>query len=209
MKLAIGLLIKEGELDSSYTNLHRKETEEKLKRILNMVKAKRKVGEISRDLELSLDTVYSYIDRLIEEGFLSVAEAEQCVDEEIERRVTELRNAGLGQDEIMAEMHITRNTLRRVLDKLSSEGKIATYKQVDKTKIRIVELSKCGYNAAEISRQLRKDKTKIENLLNELMREGLIAQEEIKQARDAKKKEIVELIRQRKVRKDIILEVGV
>lgn len=42
----------------------------------------------------------------------------------------ELRKAGLGQREIMKEMKITKqDTLRRILDKLFSEGKIDSYKK--------------------------------------------------------------------------------
>lgn len=210
VKLIIGLLVEEGRLDSLATNLYKKETEEKLKQILSMAKAKRNVSEISSSLGISVDRIYLYLDRLVEEGRLSIAEVYQCADEEIEKRVIELRKAGLGQREIMKEMKITKqDTLRRILDKLSSEGKIDSYKKVDKTKKRIVELLKYGYNAEEISRQLVKDEQNIRNLMAELIRDGVITQDEITQAREAKKEEIIELIRQGKGRREIIQEIGI
>ena len=188
VKLIIGLLVEEGKLDSLATNLYKKETEEKLKQILSMAKAKRNVSEISSSLGISVDRTYLYVDRLVEEGRLSIAEVYQCADEEIEKRVIELRKAGLGQREIMKEMKITKqDTLRRILDKLFSEGKIDSYKKVDKTKKRIVELLKYGYNAEEISRQLVKDEQKIRILMAELIRDGVVTQDEITQAREAKK----------------------
>lgn len=210
VKLIIGLLVEEGKLDSLATNLYKKETEEKLKQILNMAKAKRNVSEISSSLGISVDRTYLYLDRLVEEGRLSIAEVYQCADEEIEKRVIELRKAGLGQREIMKEMKITKqDTLRRILDKLFSEGKIDSYKKVDKTKKRIVELLKYGYNAEEISRQLVKDEQNIRSLMAELIRDGVITQDEITQAREAKKEEIIELIRQGKGRREIIQEIGI
>lgn len=210
VKLIIGLLVGEGKLDSLDTNLYKKETEEKLKQILSMAKAKRNVSEISSYLGISVDRTYLYLDRLVEEGRLSIAEVYQCADEEIEKRVIELREAGLGQREIMKEMKITKqDTLRRILDKLSSEGKIDSYKKVDKTKKRIVELLKYGYNAEEISRQLVKDEQNIRSLMAELIRDGVITQDEIMQAREAKKEEIIELIRQGKGRREIIQEIGI
>ena len=210
VKLIIGLLVEEGKLDSLATNLYKKETEEKLKQILSMAKAKRNVSEISSSLGISVDRIYLYLDRLVEEGRLSIAEVYQCADEEIEKRVIELRKAGLGQREIMKEMKITKqDTLRRILDKLFSEGKIDSYKKVDKTKKRIVELLKCGYNAEEISRQLVKDEQNIRSLMAELIRDGVITQDEITQAREAKKEEIIELIRQGKGRREIIQEIGI
>lgn len=210
VKLIIGLLVEEGKLDSLATNLYKKETEEKLKQILSMVKAKRNVSEISSSLGISVDRTYLYLDRLVEEGRLSIAEVYQCADEEIEKRVIELRKAGLGQREIMKEMKITKqDTLRRILDKLFSEGKIDSYKKVDKTKKRIVELLKYGYNAEEISRQLVKDEQNIRSLMAELIRDGVITQDEITQAREAKKEEIIELIRQGKGRREIIQEIGI
>ena len=191
VKLIIGLLVEEGKLDSLATNLYKKETEEKLKQILSMAKAKRNVSEISSSLGISVDRTYLYLDRLVEEGRLSIAEVYQCADEEIEKRVIELRKAGLGQREIMKEMKITKqDTLRRILDKLFSEGKIDSYKKVDKTKKRIVELLKYGYNAEEISRQLVKDEQNIRSLMAELIRDGVITQDEITQAREAKKEKI-------------------
>lgn len=210
VKLIIGLLVEEGKLDSLATNLYKKETEEKLKQILSMARAKRNVSEISSSLGISVDRTYLYLDRLVEEGRLSIAEVYQCADEEIEKRVIELRKAGLGQREIMKEMKITKqDTLRRILDKLSSEGKIDPYKKVDKTKKRIVELLKYGYNAEEISRQLVKDEQNIRSLMAELIRDGVITQDEIMQAREAKKEEIIELIRQGKGRREIIQEIGI
>lgn len=210
VKLIIGLLVGEGKLDSLDTNLYKKETEEKLKQILSMAKAKRNVSEISSYLGISVDRTYLYLDRLVEEGRLSIAEVYQCADEEIEKRVIELREAGLGQREIMKEMKITKqDTLRRILDKLFSEGKIDSYKKVDKTKKRIVELLKYGYNAEEISRQLVKDEQNIRSLMTELIRDGVITQDEIMQAREAKKEEIIELIRQGKGRREIIQEIGI
>lgn len=210
VKLIIGLLVEEGKLDSLATNLYKKETEEKLKQILSMAKAKRNVSEISSYLGISVDRTYLYLDRLVEEGRLSIAEVYQCADEEIEKRVIELRKAGLGQREIMKEMKITKqDTLRRILDKLFSEGKIDSYKKVDKTKKRIVELLKYGYNAEEISRQLVKDEQNIRSLMAELIRDGVITQDEITQAREAKKEEIIELIRQGKGRREIIQEIGI
>ena len=210
VKLIIGLLVEEGKLDSLATNLYKKETEEKLKQILSMAKAKRNVSEISNYLGISVDRTYLYLDRLVEEGRLSIAEVYQCADEEIEKRVIELRKAGLGQREIMKEMKITKqDTLRRILDKLFSEGKIDSYKKVDKTKKRIVELLKYGYNAEEISRQLVKDEQNIRSLMAELIRDGVITQDEITQAREAKKEEIIELIRQGKGRREIIQEIGI
>lgn len=210
VKLIIGLLVEEGKLDSLATNLYKKETEEKLKQILSMAKAKRNVSEISSSLGISVDRTYLYLDRLVEEGRLSIAEVYQCADEEIEKRVIELRKAGLCQREIMKEMKITKQyTLRRILDKLSSEGKIDSYKKVDKTKKRIVELLKYGYNAEEISRQLVKDEQNIRSLMAELIRDGVITQDEITQAREAKKEEIIELIRQGKGRREIIQEIGI
>ena len=210
VKLIIGLLVEEGRLDSLATNLYKKETEEKLKQILSMAKAKRNVSEISSSLGISVDRIYLYLDRLVEEGRVSIAEVYQCADEEIEKRVIELRKAGLGQREIMKEMKITKqDTLRRILDKLFSEGKIDSYKKVDKTKKRIVELLKYGYNAEEISRQLVKDEQNIRSLMAELIRDGVITQDEITQAREAKKEEIIELIRQGKGRREIIQEIGI
>ena len=210
VKLIIGLLVEEGKLDSLATNLYKKETEEKLKQILSMAKAKRNVSEISSSLGISVDRTYLYLDRLVEEGRLSIAEVYQCADEEIEKRVIELRKAGLGQREIMKEMKITKqDTLRRILDKLFSEGKIDSNKKVDKTKKRIVELLKYGYNAEEISRQLVKDEQNIRSLMAELIRDGVITQDEITQAREAKKEEIIELIRQGKGRREIIQEIGI
>lgn len=210
VKLIIGLLVEEGRLDSLATNLYKKETEEKLKQILSMAKAKRNVSEISSSLGISVDRIYLYLDRLVEEGRLSIAEVYQCADEEIEKRVIELRKAGLGQREIMKEMKITKqDTLRRILDKLSSEGKIDSYKKVDKTKKRIVELLKYGYNAEEISRQLVKDEQNIRSLMAELIRDGVITQDEITQAREAKKEKIIELIRQGKGRREIIQKIGI
>lgn len=210
VKLLIGLLVEEGKLDSLATNLYKKETEEKLKQILSMAKAKRNVSEISSSLGISVDRTYLYLDRLVEEGRLSIAEVYQCADEEIEKRVIELRKAGLGQREIMKEMKITKqDTLRRILDKLFSEGKIDSYKKVDKTKKRIVELLKYGYNAEEISRQLVKDEQNIRSLMAELIRDGVITQDEITQAREAKKEEIIELIRQGKGRREIIQKIGI
>ncbi len=210
VKLLIGLLVEEGKLDSLATNLYKKETEEKLKQILSMAKAKRNVSEISSSLGISVDRTYLYLDRLVEEGRLSIAEVYQCADEEIEKRVIELRKAGLGQREIMKEMKITKqDTLRRILDKLFSEGKIDSYKKVDKTKKRIVELLKYGYNAEEISRQLVKDEQNIRSLMAELIRDGVITQDEITQAREAKKEEIIELIRQGKWRREIIQKIGI
>ncbi|MFR8117280.1 MAG: hypothetical protein ACLVAK_09800 [Clostridia bacterium] len=210
VKLIIGLLVEEGKLDSLATNLYKKETEEKLKQILSMAKAKRNVSEISSSLGISVDRTYLYLDRLVEEGRLSIAEVYQCADEEIEKRVIELRKAGLGQREIMKEMKITKqDTLRRILDKLFSEGKIDSYKKVDKTKKRIVELLKYGYNAEEISRQLVKDEQNIRSLMAELIRDGVITQDETTQAREAKKEEIIELIRQGKGRREIIQEIGI
>ena len=210
VKIIIGLLVEEGKLDSLATNLYKKETEEKLKQILSMAKAKRNVSEISSSLGISVDRTYLYLDRLVEEGRLSIAEVYQCADEEIEKRVIELRKAGLGQREIMKEMKITKqDTLRRILDKLFSEGKIDSYKKVDKTKKRIVELLKYGYNAEEISRQLVKDEQNIRSLMAELIRDGVITQDEITQAREAKKEEIIELIRQGKGRREIIQEIGI
>lgn len=210
VKLIIGLLVGEGKLDSLDTNLYKKETEEKLKQILSMAKAKRNVSEISSYLGISVDRTYLYLDRLVEEGRLSIAEVYQCADEEIEKRVIELREAGLGQREIMKETKITKqDTLRRILDKLFSEGKIDSYKKVDKTKKRIVELLKYGYNAEEISRQLVKDEQNIRSLMAELIRDGVITQDEITQAREAKKEEIIELIRQGKGRREIIQEIGI
>ena len=210
VKLIIGLLVEEGKLDSLATNLYKKETEEKLKQILSMAKAKRNVSEISSSLGISVDRTYLYLDRLVEEGRLSIAEVYQCADEEIEKRVIELRKAGLGQREIMKEMKITKqDTLRRILDKLFSEGKIDSYKKVDKTKKRKVELLKYGYNAEEISRQLVKDEQNIRSLMAELIRDGVITQDEITQAREAKKEEIIELIRQGKGRREIIQEIGI
>ena len=210
VKLIIGLLVEEGKLDSLATNLYKKETEEKLKQILSMAKAKRNVSEISSSLGISVDRTYLYLDRLVEEGRLSIAEVYQCADEEIEKRVIELRKAGLGQREIMKEMKITKqDTLRRILDKLSSEGKIDSYKKVDKTKKRIVELLKYGYNAEEISRQLVKDEQNIRSLMAELIRDGVITQDEITQAREAKKEEIIELIRRGKGSREIIQEIGI
>ena len=210
VKLIIGLLVEEGKLDSLATNLYKKETEEKLKQILSMAKAKRNVSEISSSLGISVDRTYLYLDRLVEEGRLSIAEVYQCADEEIEKRVIELRKAGLGQREIMKEMKITKqDTLRRILDKLFSEGKIDSYKKVDKTKKRIVELLKYGYNAEEISRQLVKDEQNIRSLMAELIRDGVITQDEITQAREAKKEEIIELIRQGNGRREIIQEIGI
>lgn len=210
VKLIIGLLVEEGKLDSLATNLYKKETEEKLKQILSMAKAKRNVSEISSSLGISVDRTYLYLDRLVEEGRLSIAEVYQCADEEIEKRVIELRKAGLGQREIMKEMKITKqDTLRRILDKLSSEGKIDSYKKVDKTKKRIVELLKYGYNAEEISRQLVKDEQNIRSLMAELIRDGVITQDEITQAREAKKEKIIELIRQGKGRREIIQKIGI
>ena len=210
VKLIIGLLVEEGKLDSLATNLYKKETEEKLKQILSMAKAKRNVSEISSSLGISVDRTYLYLDRLVEEGRLSIAEVYQCADEEIEKRVIELRKAGLGQREIMKEMKITKqDTLRRILDKLFSEGKIDSYKKVDKTKKRIVELLKYGYNAEEISRQLVKDEQNIRSLMAELIRDGVITQDEITQAREAKKEEIIELIRQGKGRREMIQEIGI
>ncbi len=210
VKLIIGLLVEEGKLDSLATNLYKKETEEKLKQILSMAKAKRNVSEISSSLGISVDRTYLYLDRLVEEGRLSIAAVYQCADEEIEKRVIELRKAGLGQREIMKEMKITKqDTLRRILDKLSSEGKIDSYKKVDKTKKRIVELLKYGYNAEEISRQLVKDEQNIRSLMAELIRDGVITQDEIMQAREAKKEEIIELIKQGKGRREIIQEIGI
>lgn len=210
VKLIIGLLVEEGRLDSLATNLYKKETEEKLKQILSMAKAKRNVSEISSSLGISVDRIYLYLDRLVEEGRLSIAEVYQCADEEIEKRVIELRKAGLGQREIMKEMKITKqDTLIRILDKLSLEGKIDSYKKVDKTKKRIVKLLKSGYNAEEISRQLVKDEQNIRSLIDELIRDGVITQDEITQAREAKKEEIIELIRQGKGRREIIQEIGI
>lgn len=210
VKLIIGLLVEEGKLDSLATNLYKKETEEKLKQILSMAKAKRNVSEISSSLGISVDRIYLYLDRLVEEGRLSIAEVYQCADEEIEKRVIELRKAGLGQREIMKEMKITKqDTLRRILDKLFSEGKIDSYKKVDKTKKRIVELLKYGYNAEEISRQLVKDEQNIRSLMAELIRDGVVTQDEITQAREAKKEEIIELIRQGKGRREIIQKIGI
>ena len=210
VKLIIGLLVEEGKLDSLATNLYKKETEEKLKQILSMAKAKRNVSEISSSLGISVDRTYLYLDRLVEEGRLSIAEVYQCADEKIEKRGIELRKAGLGQREIMKEMKITKqDTLRRILDKLFSEGKIDSYKKVDKTKKRIVELLKYGYNAEEISRQLVKDEQNIRSLMAELIRDGVITQDEITQAREAKKEEIIELIRQGKGRREIIQEIGI
>lgn len=210
VKLIIGLLVEEGRLDSLATNLYKKETEEKLKQILSMAKAKRNVSEISSSLGISVDRIYLYLDRLVEEGRLSIAEVYQCADEEIEKRVIELRKAGLGQREIMKEMKITKqDTLIRILDKLSLEGKIDSYKKVDKTKKRIVELLKYGYNAEEISRQLVKDEQNIRSLMAELIRDGVITQDEITQARETKKEEIIELIRQGKGRREIIQEIGI
>lgn len=210
VKLIIGLLVEEGKLDSLATNLYKKETEEKLKQILSMAKAKRNVSEISSYLGISVDRTYLYLDRLVEEGRLSIAEVYQCADEEIEKRVIELRKAGLGQREIMKEMKITKqDTLRRILDKLFSEGKIDSYKKVDKTKKRIVELLKYGYNAEEISRQLVKDEQNIRSLMAELIRDGVITQDEITQAREAKKEKIIELIRQGKGRREIIQKIGI
>lgn len=210
VKLIIGLLVEEGKLDSLATNLYKKETEEKLKQILSMAKAKRNVSEISSSLGISVDRTYLYLDRLVEEGRLSIAEVYQCADEEIEKRVIELRKAGLCQREIMKEMKITKqDTLRRILDKLFSEGKIDSYKKVDKTKKRIVELLKYGYNAEEISRQLVKDEQNIRSLMAELIRDGVITQDEITQARKAKKEEIIELIRQGKGKREIIQEIGI
>lgn len=210
VKLIIGLLVEEGKLDSLATNLYKKETEEKLKQILSMAKAKRNVSEISSSLGISVDRTYLYLDRLVEEGRLSIAEVYQCADEEIEKRVIELRKAGLGQREIMKEMKITKqDTLRRILDKLFSEGKIDSYKKVDKTKKRIVELLKYGYNAEEISRQLVKDEQNIRSLMAELIRDGVVTQDEITQAREAKKEEIIELIRRGKGRREIIQEIGI
>ena len=210
VKLIIGLLVEEGKLDSLATNLYKKETEEKLKQILSMAKAKRNVSEISSSLGISVDRTYLYLDRLVEEGRLSIAEVYQCADEEIEKRVIELRKAGLGQREIMKEMKITKqDTLRRILDKLFSEGKIDSYKKVDKTKKRIVELLKYGYNAEEISRQLVKDEQNIRSLMAELIRDVVVTQDEITQAREAKKEEIIELIRQGKGRREIIQKIGI
>lgn len=210
VKLIIGLLVEDGKLDSLATNLYKKETEEKLKQILSMAKAKRNVSEISSSLGISVDRTYLYLDRLVEEGRLSIAEVYQCADEEIEKRVIELRKAGLGQREIMKEMKITKqDTLRRILDKLFSEGKIDSYKKVDKTKKRIVELLKYGYNAEEISRQLVKDEQNIRSLMAELIRDGVVTQDEITQAREAKKEEIIELIRQGKGRREIIQKIGI
>ena len=210
VKLIIGLLVEEGKLDSLATNLYKKETEEKLKQILSMAKAKRNVSEISSSLGISVDRTYLYLDRLVEEGRLSIAEVYQCADEEIEKRVIELRKAGLGQREIMKEMKITKqDTLRRILDKLFSEGKIDSYKKVDKTKKRIVELLKYGYNAEEISRQLVKDEQNIRSLMAELIRDGVITQDEITQAREKKKEKIIELIRQGKGRREIIQKIGI
>lgn len=210
VKLIIGLLVEEGKLDSLATNLYKKETEEKLKQILSMAKAKRNVSEISSSLGISVDRTYLYLDRLVEEGRLSIAEVYQCADEEIEKRVIELRKAGLGQREIMKEMKITKqDTLRRILDKLFSESKIDSYKKVDKTKKRIVELLKYGYNAEEISRQLVKDEQNIRSLMAELIRDGVVTQDEITQAREAKKEEIIELIRQGKGRREIIQKIGI
>lgn len=210
VKLIIGLLVEEGKLDSLATNLYKKETEEKLKQILSMAKAKRNVSEISSSLGISVDRTYLYLDRLVEEGRLSIAEVYQCADEEIEKRVIELRKAGLGQREIMKKMKITKqDTLRRILDKLFSEGKIDSYKKVDKTKKRIVELLKYGYNAEEISRQLVKDEQNIRSLMAELIRDGVVTQDEITQAREAKKEEIIELIRQGKGRREIIQKIGI
>ena len=210
VKLIIGLLVEEGKLDSLATKLYKKETEEKLKQILSMAKAKRNVSEISSSLGISVDRTYLYLDRLVEEGRLSIAEVYQCADEEIEKRVIELRKAGLGQREIMKEMKITKqDTLRRILDKLFSEGKIDSYKKVDKTKKRIVELLKYGYNAEEISRQLVKDEQNIRSLMAELIRDGVVTQDEITQAREAKKEEIIELIRQGKGRREIIQKIGI
>lgn len=210
VKLIIGLLVEEGKLDSLATNLYKKETEEKLKQILSMAKAKKNVSEISSSLGISVDRTYLYLDRLVEKGRLSIAEVYQCADEEIEKRVIELRKAGLGQREIMKEMKITKqDTLRRILDKLFSEGKIDSYKKVDKTKKRIVELLKYGYNAEEISRQLVKDEQNIRSLMAELIRDGVITQDEITQAREAKKEKIIELIRQGKGRREIIQKIGI
>lgn len=210
VKLIIGLLVEEGKLYSLATNLYKKETEEKLKQILSMAKAKRNVSEISSSLGISVDRTYLYLDRLVEKGRLSIAEVYQCADEEIEKRVIELRKAGLGQREIMKEMKITKqDTLRRILDKLFSEGKIDSYKKVDKTKKRIVELLKYGYNAEEISRQLVKDEQNIRSLMAELIRDGVITQDEITQAREAKKEKIIELIRQGKGRREIIQKIGI
>ena len=110
----------------------------------------------------------------------------------------------------MKEMKITKqDTLRRILDKLFSEGKIDSYKKVDKTKKRIVELLKYGYNAEEISRQLVKDEQNIRSLMAELIRDGVITQDEITQAREAKKEKIIELIRQGKGRREIIQKIGI
>ena len=110
----------------------------------------------------------------------------------------------------MKEMKITKQyTLRRILDKLFSEVKIDSYKKVDKTKKRIVELLKYGYNAEEISRQLVKDEQNIRSLMAELIRDGVITQDEITQAREAKKEEIIELIRQGKWRREIIQKIGI
>ena len=94
VKLIIGLLVEEGKLDSLATNLYKKETEEKLKQILSMAKAKRNVSEISSSLGISVDRTYLYLDRLVEEGRLSIAEVYQCADEEIEKRVEIIKLLG-------------------------------------------------------------------------------------------------------------------
>lgn len=68
---------------------------------------------------------------------------------------------------------------------------------------------KYGYNAEEISRQLVKDEQNIRSLMAELIRDGVITQDEITQAREAKKEEIIELIRQGKWRREIIQKIGI
>ena len=68
---------------------------------------------------------------------------------------------------------------------------------------------KYGYNAEEISRQLVKDEQNIRSLMAELIRDGVVTQDEITQAREAKKEEIIELIRQGKGRREIIQKIGI
>ena len=115
---------------------------------------------------------------------------------------------GLNYEYTIDALNRACHLLEKYADAKILSGRVI-YDKVDKTKKRIVELLKYGYNAEEISRQLVKDEQNIRSLMAELIRDGVITQDEITQAREAKKEEIIELIRQGKGRREIIQEIGI
>lgn len=188
-------LISQGKIDAEYKNLKKRDNLERQKKTLELIKEEKSVKEIADILCISLDTVYAYVKKFIEEGIVPDDVLKKNADRALENRVLELREKGYSKSQIMYELKIGRRSVVEIIRKLVEDGKLQTenmpnqnekYELRKRRKEQIFEFLKSGYTINEISRMLAISVSTAYNLVRELVSEGKIGEEEIilrKQAR--------------------------